>query len=116
MRRGGIGCIRKRGMMGRTLTPERRELFEEALELRRSGLTEQNIAGILGQPQQTISYWLSIVGNDTIANIGKEVTSTKNTETAITNNPLTLYQGKYEDVYILRIYIYPKRPKCVILG
>jgi len=85
-------------MMTRTLTPERRELLEEALELRRAGLTEQNIAEILGQPQQTISYWLSIIGNGTTTNIGKEATPTKNTKIGITNNPLTLYQGKYEDV------------------
>jgi len=84
--------------MARTLTPERRELFEEALELRRAGLTEQAISEILGLPQQTISYWLSIIGKDMSGHVGNNVSSTKNTQAIFTHNTLTLYQGKYEDV------------------
>jgi len=46
--------------MGRTLTPERQQLKQQALSLRYDyGLTEPAIAGKLGVPQQTISYWVT---------------------------------------------------------
>ena len=80
------------------LSPERKELAGEALELRRAGYVQEDIANFLNVPQRTISYWFSIVAKDTNAIVAKEATHSKNVETAISNNPITLYQGKYEDI------------------
>lgn len=43
----------------RTLSPERLELAEEAMQLREFGWTQQQIANFLKVPQQTVSYWLA---------------------------------------------------------
>lgn len=71
--------------------------IQEAIQLREFGLTQQKIADVLKVPQQTVSYWLSKVGNGIAGNIGKAPPIT-NAGTPTLPTSITLFQAKYEDV------------------
>ena len=82
--------------MGRTLTPERQQLKEHAITLRKQGWTEQAIAVELSIPQQTVSGWLRSVFTDnaTLGNTGKAWHITDNRKaTNISKNLVTSTGG-----------------------
>ena len=77
--------------MARTLTPERQELAGEALELRRAGLTQQQIADVLGVPRITILNWL--MNNPLSGIVNNSTSNVHNSENTNVLNSITLYQG-----------------------
>ena len=83
--------------MARTLTPENKEKLGEALELRRAGMTQQEIADTLKVPQPTICRWLESMNNHVSTKMDKGTPNIHNLKATLSTS-ITLYQANYEDV------------------
>lgn len=82
--------------MSRHLSPDRIQLKEQAIILRKMGWTQQRIADSTGVPRQVVTYWLA--KNGTPGNVGKKCRSAKNTTNDIVGKQAFLsWCGKVED-------------------
>ncbi len=87
-------CLVEEVPVARTLTPERRALKLDALQLRRElGWSERQIAKALGVPQQTVNLWLK-AGKESLAIPGQLPQATRNSKGHLTNNSGPLALGK----------------------
>jgi orotate phosphoribosyltransferase-like protein len=78
------------------LSPEREQLKEHAITLRKQGWTEQAIANDLGVKQRTLSHWLVdvLANNATLGNVAKGWKSSQNrTRNNVAINPLYIQRA-----------------------
>jgi DNA modification methylase len=80
----------------RRLKPERKAKALEAKNLREFGYTQQEIADALEVPRQTISRWLTKVGNGHRAKVGNGSKLLRMPATTLPTINITLYPCRYE--------------------
>lgn len=79
------------------ITPQRAELIMEAVQLRKFGWTQQQIADDLNVPPRTISFWLSGNCRSMSQSFGNDGAIAENLK-ANPATSITLYPAKYEEV------------------
>ncbi len=79
------------------ITPQRAELIMEAVQLRKFGWTQQQIADDLNIPQRTISRWLNHNGYATSNNLSQDALVAKHYKTTLATS-ITLFPYRYEQV------------------